>query len=129
MLTLVIVSACKKSESSSREIDRAKIDKLGQEILDRIDKISCDNAEDWRPEAFGAKSCGGPQKYIPYPKGADESGELLDMIKAYNAAESEFNIKHMIPSDCNFILPPKELRCEDGKPFLYYPNIGDEGIN
>ncbi len=127
LMTLGIVVACEKSETTNQEADRERLNKMRQEIMDRIDAIPCENAEDWRPEALGSKACGGPKEYIPYPQAADESGELLDSIKAYNAAEAEFNKKYKIVSDCMAIMPPKGVRCEDGKPVLYgSPITGDE---
>jgi len=125
LMTLGIVFACEKSEtiSGNQEADRERLDKMKQEILDRIDAIPCENAEDWRPEALGSKPCGGPWSYIPYPFVADESGELLDLIKEYNASEAEYNQKYKIVSDCAAIVKPEGVRCVDGKPELFSPGL------
>ncbi|HLT86613.1 MAG TPA: hypothetical protein VKZ57_03425 [Sphingobacterium sp.] len=125
LMTLGIVYACENSEiGNDQETDRKKLADMRQEILDRIDAIPCENAEDWRPQALGRKACGGPQEYVPYPEAVDESGELLELIKEYTRLEEEYNKKYNIISDCRAIAPPKGVRCEDGKPVLYNDEMG-----
>lgn len=119
LMTLGMVYACERTETGYREADREKLVKMRQEIMDKIDAIPCENAEDWRPEALGSKACGGPQEYIPYPHAADKSEEILDLIKAYTEAEAAYNKKHNIISDCMAILEPTGVRCKDGKPEIF----------
>ena len=120
LMTLGIVVACEKSETTNQEADRERLNKMRQEIMDRIDAIPCENSEDWRPQALGSKACGGPQEYIPYPEVADESGELLDLIERYTESESAYNKKHNIISDCMYVTSPTGVRCVDGKPEFFH---------
>ncbi|MBD1431943.1 hypothetical protein H8B06_03815 [Sphingobacterium sp. DN00404] len=123
LMTLGIVFACEKSEvGSNQEADRERLAKMRQEIVDLIDAVPCENAEDWRPQALGSKACGGPQEYIPYPEAADESGNLLDLIEKYTQLEREYNKKYNVASDCMYITSPTGVRCVDGKPEFF--NIG-----
>lgn len=120
LMTLGIVVACEKSETGNgQEADRERLAEMRQEILDKIDAIPCENDEDWRPQALGSKACGGPQEYIPYPEGVDESGELLALIEEYTRAEAEYNRKYNINSDCAVVQPPTGVRCVDGKPEFF----------
>jgi len=125
LMTLGIVVACEKSEiGNGQEADRERLAEMRQEILDKIDAIPCENDEDWRPQALGSKACGGPQEYIPYPEGVDESGELLALIEEYTQAEAEYNRKYNIHSDCAVVQPPAGVHCVDGKPeFTEDPGI------
>lgn len=120
LMTLGIVVACEKSETSDdQEADRERLIEMRQEISDRIDAVPCENDEDWRPQALGSKACGGPQEYIPYPEGVDESGELLALIEEYTKLEADYNKKYDIHSDCAVVMPPEGVRCVDGKPELF----------
>ncbi|NGF57465.1 hypothetical protein G5B00_13185 [Parapedobacter sp. SGR-10] len=119
LMTLGIVLACEKSEPSNQEADRERLDMMKREILDRIDAVPCENPEDWQVEALGSKPCGGPWGYVPYPHVADESGELLALIKEYNQSEAEYNEKYNITSDCRAEPKPTGVRCVDGKAELY----------
>lgn len=120
LMTLGIVVACEKSETSNQDADREKLAEMRQEILDMINAIPCENSEDWRPQALGRKACGGPREYIPYPEVADESGELLDLIERYTESESAYNKKHNIISDCMYVTSPTGVRCVDGKPEFFH---------
>ena len=117
LMTLGIITACETSQTGNgQEADREKLAEMRQDILDRIDAIPCENDDDWRPQALGSKACGGPQEYIPYPEGVDESGELLALIERYTNAEAEYNKKYSIISDCMHVTSPTGVRCVDGKP-------------
>ncbi len=120
LMTLGIVYACENSEiGNDQETYRKKLADMRQEILDQIDAIPCENAEDWRPQALGSKACGGPQEYVPYPEAVDESGELLELIEKYTRLEAEYNKKYDVVSDCMFVTAPTGVRCVDGKPELF----------
>ncbi|NGM65928.1 hypothetical protein [Sphingobacterium sp. SGR-19] len=120
LITLGIVVACAKSETSNQEADREELAEMRQEILDMINAIPCENSEDWRPQALGSKACGGPQEYVPYPEAADSSGELLDLIEKYTESESAYNKKHNVISDCMYVTSPTGVRCVDGKPEFFH---------
>ncbi|WP_133166380.1 hypothetical protein [Sphingobacterium haloxyli] len=120
LMTLGIVIACEKSETSNQDADRERLAEMRQEILDLINAVPCENAEDWRPQALGSKACGGPQEYVPYPEAADESGELLDLIKEYTQLEAEYNKKYSAISDCMYVTSPTGVRCVDGKPEFFH---------
>src|SRR5690606_2366854 len=116
LMTLGIILACEKSETSNQDADRERLAEMRQEILDLIHAVPCENEEDWRPQALGSKACGGPQEYVAYPEAVDSSGKLLDHIKKYTESESEYNKKHNVISDCMFVTSPVGVRCVDGKP-------------
>lgn len=128
VMTIGVFCACESSEdkATGQEADRERLEKMKQEILDRIEAVPCENAEDWKPEGLGSKACGGPQQYVPYPQGADESGELLEMIKNYTELEKAYNEKYHIISDCRAIAPPEGVHCEDGKAVLDYKTLSPD---
>lgn len=120
LTTLGIIFACEKSEvANGRDADRERLSEMRQEIMDQIAAVPCENAADWRPQALGSKACGGPQEYITYPEGADESGELLDLIEEYTRLQAAYNKKYRVVSDCMFVTSPTGVRCVDGKPVFY----------
>ncbi|MDZ7613171.1 MAG: hypothetical protein U5K51_05260 [Flavobacteriaceae bacterium] len=63
--------------------------------------------------AFGSKPCGGPWKYIVYPKSIDIE-KLTQMVNAYNEMQHQYNLQTNAVSDCMAVMPPEEVACVNG---------------
>jgi hypothetical protein len=103
----------------SQQEDQLKMKKLIKEIDSIIGQEICENAADWNFSAIGAKPCGGASSYIAYPKNI--SDEIMPKIMQLTTMQSAFNSQYQIISDCSIVLPPVEIKCENGKAVL----VGD----
>jgi hypothetical protein len=63
--------------------------------------------------AFGSKPCGGPWKYIVYPKSIDID-KLTQMVNDYNELQHQYNLETNAISDCSVVMPPEEVACVNG---------------
>lgn len=106
--------------TDQNEIFDPNDEKKMQDLLNEIDALivaeTCSNAADWRISPLGAKPCGGPSKYIAYPK-AKES-EILPKIQQYNALQNAYNKANNLNSDCAIVPPPTGIECENGRAIL-----------
>ncbi|RNA63897.1 hypothetical protein D1631_16090 [Chryseobacterium nematophagum] len=100
-------------DESSKKYDEAQLDKLKASIEGEISKEKCTNATQWTFAPMGAKSCGGPQLYIAYPK--DKEATILPKINDYTEKIKTFNDKYDIVSDCIMVMPPTSIKCKNGK--------------
>lgn len=89
---------------------------LRSEIFALTEKEHCTDPKQWRISPLGSKACGGPEAYIAYPIKLEN--EILPKIKEYNALQSAFNRKYKVVSDCAMVMPPTEIKCENGKAVL-----------
>ncbi|MDM1296301.1 hypothetical protein HX021_18610 [Sphingobacterium sp. N143] len=121
-VAISVFGACSKDETSGREAERMELDRMKQEIKDRISQVPCDNQEEWVVMELGSKACGGPQEYIAYPTELDEE-DIDDLIEEYTQKEKDFNKKYNIVSDCRAVAKPTGVTCEDGKPKLIFPQV------
>jgi len=104
------------ADESSQKYDQAQLDRIRVSIESEVTKEKCTDATEWAFAPMGAKSCGGPQMYIAYPKKMEES--ILNRIDDYT--EKAFNQKYGIMSDCMMVNPPTAIKCIKGKAELIY---------
>jgi hypothetical protein len=64
--------------------------------------------------AFGAKACGGPQRYLIYSTAATDTARLAREVARYNEAERKRNRDEGRMSDCMMVLRP-QVRCISGQ--------------
>lgn len=105
-----------KTEYSQQKKDEASLERMREEIKSLINKENCKDASRWRTSPMGAKACGGPAEYIAYPIKIES--QILPKIKEYTEAQTAYNKKYGIVSDCMMVMPPSEIGCERGKPIL-----------
>ena len=103
----------------TQEEDQLQMKNLIKKIDSLIATETCSDPADWKFTAIGSKACGGPTSYIAYPINLED--EILKKASQFTSMQSEFNTKYGLMSDCAMILPPVEIRCENGKAVL----IGD----
>ncbi|MFC3159243.1 hypothetical protein SAMN05443633_103159 [Chryseobacterium arachidis] len=101
------------ADEDSQKYEQAQIDKIKASIESEISKEKCTNASDWTFAPMGAKSCGGPQLYIAYPKKMETT--ILAKINDYTEKVKAFNQKYQIMSDCMMVMPPTSIKCANGK--------------
>ncbi len=89
-----------------------KMQDLREEIESLIASETCTDISQWRISPLGAKPCGGPTKYIAYPK--SKESEILSKIKDYTTLQTAYNKAHNLTSDCIIVLPPSGIKCENG---------------
>lgn len=109
-----------KGDTQSEEKKLLSIRK--HKIIEFITSDSCRTSVDCRFVPFGSKPCGGPWEYLVYPASLDTM-RLFSMISDYNAAESAYNKRWGVMSDCSVPAPPDSLRCVIGKCTGYYFGI------
>jgi hypothetical protein len=68
---------------------------------------------------FGSKPCGGPWSYLAYNSEIDED-LFLAKVQSYYEAETAFNLKWGIGSDCSVPAPPDDVTCVNGVCTLVY---------
>ncbi|PWB25730.1 hypothetical protein [Flavobacterium sp. HTF] len=87
--------------------------------LSLVNSQTCSNPENWHFTAIGVKSCGGPEKYIPYSLTIDKT-VFFEKIETYNNAQRNFNTKWSINSICDVVPAPIGIDCVNGKATLLY---------
>ncbi|GEM_PF-1036723 len=106
-------------ELSDQEQDYRDLMTKFDEILASIEDIPCNNEQDWKFAAYGAKACGGSQGYLAYPKTIDEE-KFLKIIGEYTHLEDDYNMKWGVFSTCDLPLQPTAVSCENGLPVLVF---------
>ena len=110
----------KPENNLSQQEDQMALSTLIKEIDAIISTEPCTNPAEWKFSAIGAKPCGGPSSYIAYPVKLED--EILPRIEQFTAMQSAFNKKYNLMSDCSMVMPPSEIRCENGKAVLVRGN-------
>ena len=110
----------KPENNMSQQEDQQALSALIKEIDAIIATEPCTNPTEWKFSAIGAKPCGGPSSYIAYPVKLED--EILPRIEQFTAMQSAFNKKYNLMSDCAMVMPPSEIRCENGKAVLVRGN-------
>lgn len=106
----------------NNDITEKRIQDLRNEIEDLINSVACTHPDEWRISPIGAKPCGGPAKYIAYPKSKENI--ILEKIHTYTSEQDKYNKANGLTSDCSMVLPPSKILCKNGHPIL----INDAGI-
>lgn len=74
----------------------------------------CSSSSVCRTIAFGAKACGGPQRYLIYSTSATDSARLYREVARYNEAERKRNREEGRMSDCMAVVRP-QVSCISGQ--------------
>ncbi|MGM0933564.1 MAG: hypothetical protein ACQEWD_08990 [Bacteroidota bacterium] len=107
------ISGCDSNENS-QQADRKELDLQLEEIKDFISRKSCDEENRCDFIAVGSKACGGPKTYLLFSSSINRQ-KLEELVENYNKAESDFNRKYGIVSDCMLVTPPEKIGCVNGK--------------
>lgn len=104
----------------AHDITEKTLQDLRTEIEDIINSESCADASQWRISPLGSKPCGGPVRYIAYPK--SKENQILSKIQAYNAGQSAYNKAKGLTSDCSVPATPTGIICKNNVAVLTYDN-------
>ena len=116
---LFLVNCSNDANDSSRTEEREILDQMFIELLEEAMNEDCDNDENWSFTAIGSKACGGPTSFIIYSTAIDIV-DFLNEVGKYTQAETEFNEKWEIVSDCSTPRIPSAVSCINGRPELIY---------
>ena len=116
----LIFASCSNDENSQEE-DSKKLEKMYNEIIvaSLANSEPCTNPAEWNFAGIGSKACGGYTGYIVYSKKIN-SDEFLAKVKKYTDAQSVYNKKWGVGSDCSIAIEPTGVECVDGKAKLGY---------
>ncbi len=112
-------TCCSNEEDSTQAEEAQVINELLEEIQSLASSVDCIDASDWLYTSYGSKACGGPQGYIAYPVTIDGT-DFLNKVEAHRRAQSAFNEKWDIISDCLLVGEPSGITCENGSPVFEY---------
>lgn len=114
----------KPHDHFTQDDEKVQMKNLIKEIDSIIGNENCTDASKWKFTAIGSKACGGPSSYIAYPAKLEE--EILPKVTQFTSMQSAFNTKYGLMSDCAMVMPPVEIRCENGKAILIGDRIDKE---
>jgi hypothetical protein len=107
------------TDKSSKKEDDAALQEALIAVKERAQINSCNSPTDFSIIPIGSKACGGPIEFIPYNRAIDTSC-FFQLVNFYGEQMQKYNTKHGVISDCSVIQMPKGIRCENGKPVLFY---------
>ncbi|MFC5047501.1 hypothetical protein ACFSTE_06765 [Aquimarina hainanensis] len=107
------------SKEEQMKKDRESLDMMYEEILTISHSNECTTPDNWTFTKIGAKACGGPTHYIPYPTNIERTA-FLEKVTKYTKAEDQFNKKWKLNSDCMIPAAPTAIKCENGKAILVF---------
>lgn len=119
VVTLTSTSLVLERVVSPQEQEYRALMELFYEIQNLAYSVSCTNASDWNYTPYGAKSCGGPQGYLPYSNQIDVP-DFLAKVDAYKLAEEAYNNTWGIVSTCDLPPQPTGVSCINGNAVLIY---------
>jgi hypothetical protein len=93
-------------QADDRVIEKAALERLEQEARALARTDGCSENGPCRAAPVGAKACGGPRYWIPYCSLTTDSAALLRKLEELRTAESAFNQKYLVLSDCSFVTAP-----------------------
>ncbi len=119
LFSVFLIIGCDKKNSKNK--DEQKLEQLLAKIKNLAESSVCSDNTNYelRFLAIGAKGCGGPTGYIGYSTSINVN-ELEEWVNEYTNLQKEYNKKWQIISDCMYQMPPKSVKCENGKPTLVY---------
>ncbi len=121
LFTIIIFTGCSIDDEPlvTKDQEQSELNKKYTEITSMANKVECTDASAWKFTSIGSNPCGGPTRYIAYPSAID-TVSFLQKVSAYTAAQSRFNTKWRIVSDCSTLPSPQGVICVDGKPEFVY---------
>lgn len=111
-LSLVAFQCDDDNASLTQEEEQTALNKLKSEIESLVSTSVCNESTECKYIAFGSKPCGGPWSYLIYSTSINKE-TLQNLVTNYNEKETAFNTKWGIYSDCAFVLPPTDIKCEN----------------
>ena len=115
VITVIVACGTKAPVPADQRTAAHSLDSLRAEVRQLVAEPACDDANQFRAIAFGAKPCGGPWSYLVYSVQTTDSARLAAAVERYNAREDELNRELGRVSDCRMVTAPRldcvESRC------------------
>jgi hypothetical protein len=113
LILILLGFSCEDTENPRTDLDLVELEK---EIITLSESVTCTNSNEWKFTAMGSKACGGPVRYIAYHQSVEK--QFLQLVDLFTQQQKEYNLKNGVVSDCRFIMEPRAVTCEGGKPVL-----------
>jgi hypothetical protein len=113
MVSICLILHAISCKQVSSDEARYLLDLQKAAIYQYVAEFSCTDDGSCLTMPLGAKPCGGPWEYLVYPSTVNAE-ELQHMVDEYFEAESAYNVKYGIISDCSIESPPDSIFCNDG---------------
>jgi len=114
-----ICISCNNNDDLTQEQEFQNLSEMFSNIESLANSENCDDPSQWNFISYGSKACGGPIGFIAYSTNIDTEA-FLQKIEEHRAAQSKFNQKWGITSDCSVPAQPSGIVCENGNPKFEY---------
>ena len=114
-----VLLSCNDNNELTQVQEGQNLKQLFSEIENLATSRNCDDSAEWTFTSYGNKACGGYVGFIAYSMNIDTE-LFLKKIEEHRTAQSEFNEKWGIISDCSIPSQPSAVICENGNPVLEY---------
>ena len=114
-----VLLSCNDNNEITQEQEGQNLNQLFSEIENLATSENCDDSAEWTFTSYGNKACGGSVGFIAYSTNIDTE-LFLEKVEEHRTAQSEFNEKWGIISDCSIPSQPSTVICENGNPILEY---------
>jgi len=114
-----VLLSCNDNNELTQEQEGQNLNQLFSEIENLATSENCDDSAEWTFTSYGTKACGGSVGFIAYSTNIDTE-LFLEKVEEHRTAQSEFNEKWGIISDCSIPSQPSTVICENGNPVLEY---------
>ena len=105
---IFMVSACATEPMSSAS--------LWPQIQAEVGAAACDDAQQCRTIAIGAKACGGPESYLAWSTQQSDGPKLKSLVAQHRSLREAEMRRSGMASDCSFVTDPGAIclagRCE-----------------
>ncbi|MEC3906393.1 hypothetical protein VOI54_05145 [Tamlana sp. 2201CG12-4] len=113
LIFTLLSTQCKTDDGTSGfESDQAELIRLKTEIELLASTSVYNESVECKYIGLGSKPCGGPWAYLIYSTSIDTE-KLENLVENYNEKERSFNSKWGLVSDCAFVNPPSNIKCEN----------------
>jgi hypothetical protein len=89
-------------------------DALLIEIQTEVSDAACDQPQQCRSIAIGAKPCGGPDSYLAWSSKRTDEKKLRSLVEQHATVRKEENLRNNMQSDCAFVTKPGVI-CKTGR--------------
>lgn len=113
-LLALALSACASEARAPANTSQSLLKQIEAEIGD----AACSSDQQCRTLALGAKSCGGPERYVAWSTARSNADKLAALGERYKAERMAENLRSGVLSNCMFEVDPgaqcKAQRCQLG---------------
>jgi hypothetical protein len=115
VILFLVLQSCQNTitDETTTVITTEQLTTKRQEIINYINSFSCSETSGCSSIGIGAKPCGGPREFLPYPNNINISA-LQIKVAEYKKMEEAYNLQIGAISDCSVIIAPTKIGCVNG---------------